>query len=117
MKDGNWWSLDAAKINHLQQDSIVALVKRCKAAHFVNVHVRINGKWEVYEADWIKHLQPRPRPILAAWREALWWFKRLRWRIQDARWRRNPLPQTAAPDAGMERAHSEPPQSSLPQGG
>lgn len=84
-RDGNWWSLDAGKINDLQQDAIAALVRRCKGAHFVDVHVRINGKWEVYQADWIKHLQPRPRPILGAWRHLLWTFKRLRWRIQDRR--------------------------------
>jgi hypothetical protein len=53
---GGGWSLYAAKINDLQQDSIAALVRRCRAAHFVNVQVRINGKWETYEADWIKHL-------------------------------------------------------------
>jgi hypothetical protein len=88
MKDGNWWSLDAARINDLQQDSIVELVRLCKAAHFVDVHVRINGKWEVHEADWIKHLTPRPRPILAAVRQARWEFKKLRWRIRDALWPR-----------------------------
>ncbi len=25
-------------------------------AHFSNLHVRINGKWEVYESDWLKDL-------------------------------------------------------------
>lgn len=67
-RDGNWWSLDAAKINSLQQDSIVELVRRCKRAHFTNVQVRINGQWETYEADWIKHLMVRPRPMLTMWR-------------------------------------------------
>lgn len=50
------WSLSKERINDLQQDSIVQLVKRCKQAHFVNVKVRINGQWEEYEADWIKDL-------------------------------------------------------------
>jgi hypothetical protein len=54
------WLLSGEKINDLQQQSIADLVKRCKAAHFVDVHVRINGKWEVYQADWIKHMQVLP---------------------------------------------------------
>jgi hypothetical protein len=52
------WRLDAGRINDLQQESLVALVKRCKQAHFTNVQVRINGQWETYEADWIKNLLP-----------------------------------------------------------
>ena len=51
------WRLAGDRINDLQQQSIAELVKRCKASHFVDVHVRINGKWEVYQADWIKHMQ------------------------------------------------------------
>lgn len=53
------WQLSAAKINAIQQSSITELVKRCKAAHFVDVHVRINGKWEIFQADWIQHLEPK----------------------------------------------------------
>lgn len=78
MMDGPWWQLDAGRINNLQQDSVAELVCRCRASHYVNVHVRINGKWEVYEADWIKHMKPRPRPLLAWWRERAWRF-RCRW--------------------------------------
>lgn len=51
------WHLSATKINAIQQSSISELVKRCKAAHYVDVHVRINGNWEVFQADWIKHLE------------------------------------------------------------
>jgi hypothetical protein len=58
MKDGPLWRIAPSHINDLQQQSIADLVKRCKAAHFVDVHVRVNGKWEVYQADWIKHLKP-----------------------------------------------------------
>ena len=50
------WHLSKQRINDLQQDSIMQLVKRCKQAHFVDVHVRINGEWEKYQADWIKDL-------------------------------------------------------------
>ena len=45
------------KINDLQVDSIKSLIERCKQAHFADVHIRINGKWEVHEADWIKHME------------------------------------------------------------
>ena len=51
------WKLSADRINKLQQASIEALVRRCKQAHFVDVVVRINGKYEVFQADWIKHLE------------------------------------------------------------
>lgn len=44
-------------INELQVDSIRKLIERCKRAHFTDVHVRINGKWEKFEADWIKHMK------------------------------------------------------------
>ncbi len=58
-----WWCLNPERINDLQQDSIAALVKRCGRAHFVDVRVRINGQWESYQADWIKHLRPTKRPL------------------------------------------------------
>jgi len=54
------WALHPDCINELQQESIARLVKRCKQAHYVDVHIRINGKWEVEQADWIKHLIARP---------------------------------------------------------
>lgn len=63
------WRLTTEKINDLQIDSIKRLIPRCKAAHFVNVRVRINGTWEEYQADWIKHMvrieraaDPTPAP-------------------------------------------------------
>jgi hypothetical protein len=111
MRDGNWWSLDAAKINGLQQDSIVELVRRCRAAHFVDVHVRINGKWEVYQADWIKHLTPRPRPIIGAIRNARWLLRRRWWRVRDALLPRKPPPETAAGETSKDRAQSAAPHS------
>jgi hypothetical protein len=52
------WKLTDEKINELQVDSINRLIQRCKAAHFVNVQVRINGRFEIFEADWLKHLTP-----------------------------------------------------------
>jgi hypothetical protein len=50
------WFLPLHCVNTLQRDSIQALVKRCKHAHYTNVRVRINGQWEEFEADWIKSL-------------------------------------------------------------
>jgi hypothetical protein len=44
------------KINELQIDSIERLIKRTRGAHFTDVRVRINGQYEAYEADWIKHM-------------------------------------------------------------
>lgn len=52
------WYLPAEKINSLQQESLLDLVRLCKGAHFTNVRIRINGEWREVEADWIKHLQP-----------------------------------------------------------
>lgn len=45
------------KINDLQVESIKRTIKRCKQAHFTNVHIRVNGEWEIEEADWIKHME------------------------------------------------------------
>lgn len=51
------WRLTNEHINELQVASVDKIIKRCRAAHFVNVRIRINGKWEEHEADWIKHMQ------------------------------------------------------------
>lgn len=50
------WRLPAGSINRLQQASIARIVQRCKQAHYVDIVVRINGKYEVHQADWIKRL-------------------------------------------------------------
>lgn len=54
------FKLTDENINHLQVDSIRNLIERCKYAHMTDVHVRINGKWEIFEADWIKHMKEQP---------------------------------------------------------
>ena len=51
------WHMRSDRINRLQQASMEGLVRRCKQAHHVDVIVRINGRYEVFEADWIKHLE------------------------------------------------------------
>ncbi len=53
---GAGWYLPWHAINDLQRQSVDQIIKRSKAAHFTNVKVRINGKWEESEADWIKHM-------------------------------------------------------------
>lgn len=59
------WILTDERINDLQVSTVSTLVQRAGAAHFCNVYLRINGRDEVYEADWLKHLKP------AAWPDGL----------------------------------------------
>lgn len=42
-------------INDIQRDTIRALLKRVRGAHMVDVKVRINGKDEWFQADWLWH--------------------------------------------------------------
>lgn len=51
------WKISADHINKFQQSSIMTLVKLAKAAHYVDVVVRINGEYRVIQADWLKHLE------------------------------------------------------------
>ncbi len=55
------WVLREDCINKLQQRSIEELVKRCKLAHHTDIVLRINGKYEVFQADWIKSLVMVPK--------------------------------------------------------
>jgi hypothetical protein len=59
----NVWALTDASINSLQVESIDRLIQRAKAAHFTNIHVRINGEWEIHEGDWLKHLKRVVEPV------------------------------------------------------
>lgn len=51
------WNLTNDHINDLQVEDVDAIIKRAKQAHFVDINIRINGKWEKYEGDWIKHIE------------------------------------------------------------
>jgi len=53
----NVWVLTDKNINDLQTASIDRLIARCGAAHHVDICLRINGKDERVEADWVKHLK------------------------------------------------------------
>jgi hypothetical protein len=59
----NSWRLTDEHINNLQVADVDEIIKRAKQAHFVNIQVRINGTWEQYEGDWIKHLKREGDPI------------------------------------------------------
>lgn len=58
LPEANGLFLSFKDLNEPQIESIGRLLHRTQYAHFTNVKVRINGKWEEYEADWIKHMQP-----------------------------------------------------------
>lgn len=51
------FEIDDEAINDLMRDSMLAVIKRAAGAHYTNIEMRINGKDERHEADWIKHLQ------------------------------------------------------------
>lgn len=55
--DGPVWCLTDQHLNELQVASIDRLIDRCKAAHYVDVCIRINGKDERLQADWLKHMR------------------------------------------------------------
>lgn len=52
------WYLPRKPLNDLQIDSVNEQIKRCRQAHFTNIQIRINGEFEIHEADWIKHMKP-----------------------------------------------------------
>lgn len=52
------WRLTDEHINELQVADIDHLVARCRRAHYVDLVIRINGRDEHYQADWLKHLRP-----------------------------------------------------------
>lgn len=43
-------------INTLQMDSIVKLIPKLQQAHHTDLLIRINGKDETVQCDWLKHL-------------------------------------------------------------
>ena len=56
--DVDGWYLPKSPLNDLQIASVEEQIKRCKLAHFTDIDIRINGKFERMQADWIKHMQP-----------------------------------------------------------
>ncbi len=47
-------------LNGLQIESIHKLIERAKLGNFTNAQLRIEGKYEYHEADWIKFLRRDP---------------------------------------------------------
>ncbi len=41
---------------------LTRLLERAKRAHYANITIRINGKDETFEADWVKHLKVKVPP-------------------------------------------------------
>jgi len=60
------WLLTDKNINSLQVDSIKRLIDRLKHAHHTDLCVRINGKDEWFQADWLKHMI-RATPLQRTW--------------------------------------------------
>ena len=49
--------LDTANVNEIVLASILKVLKRSRGAHFTNITMRISGKDEEYEVDWLKYLE------------------------------------------------------------
>ena len=61
------WLITDEKINHLQVESIQRLIDRARHAHHTDICLRINGKDEWFQADWLKHMTrtspPQRQPL------------------------------------------------------
>jgi len=44
-------------VNELQRRSIIELIAKANRANSTDIHMRINGRDEVIQADWLKHLK------------------------------------------------------------
>ena len=49
--------LPGDKVNSLQVASVLRLIERAKHAHMTDIKLRINGRDEWIQADWLKHLE------------------------------------------------------------
>jgi hypothetical protein len=49
------FEIDTDKINDIQLKHMRETINRSRHAHWTNVELRINGKDERHEADWLKH--------------------------------------------------------------
>ena len=54
------FELDTDNINNIQLETMRRTIERAKHAHFTNVELRINGKDEHEQADWLKHFTEVP---------------------------------------------------------
>lgn len=56
LPESKTWTLPHHCINRLQQASISEVVRLCKASHWADIVIRINGEYKVLQADWLKYL-------------------------------------------------------------
>lgn len=47
--------------------ALLRILPRLEQAHFTNIRIRINGKWEEHQGDFIKHLLPAMRRAVVKW--------------------------------------------------
>lgn len=52
------WFLPLDAVNDLQARTIARTISRGKGSHYIDIRMRINGDFEHFEADWIKHMVP-----------------------------------------------------------
>lgn len=51
------FELDTNNINDIQLTTMRRTIERAKHAHFTTVKLRINGRDEYEEADWLRHFK------------------------------------------------------------
>ena len=54
------FEIDEVHLSEPMKGHMRELIQRCKHAHHTDAKLRINGTYEQYEADWIKHLRELP---------------------------------------------------------
>lgn len=52
------WVLRGKYINEFVQKSLSNQVRLASANSLCDIEIRVNGKWERFEADWVKYLEP-----------------------------------------------------------
>lgn len=68
---------------------IERIATQTRGCHFADLHVRINGEWKTYEADWAGKLH-KLLPLLRTmeqprWHRWLWRFRYITWpHLRDA---------------------------------
>ena len=48
--------VELTKANEWEENTINELAIKLPQSHFIDLHVRINGEWKIYQADWLKRL-------------------------------------------------------------
>jgi len=48
-------TVDGKHLNEMQRDSILRLIQFARGAHTMDLHIRIGGRDEMIQMDWLKH--------------------------------------------------------------